>query len=89
MRSRKLERIVLMSVLVSTLSIPAATATEGTRGSRGTPPDTSAQESRRVVPFRTDKTDSWMCQNVSAFWCSRATQSSSSSNPSRPSRGRG
>jgi hypothetical protein len=30
-----------------------------------------------------------MCQNVSAFWCSRASQSSTSSPSSRPTRGRG
>ena len=72
MRARKLKRLVLLSALVSMLSVTALQAEERATGSRVTRPPASAQESRRVVPFKSDKTDSWMCQNVSAFWCSSA-----------------
>jgi hypothetical protein len=88
MRARNLKRLVLLGALVSMLSAPALKGEERATGSRVTRPPASSQESRRVVPFKSDKTDSWMCQNVSPFWCSSA-QSAPVNPPSNRRRGRG
>jgi hypothetical protein len=90
MKARKLKRMVLLGALVSVMSVPALVGEERATGSRVTRPPATSQESRRVVPFKTDKTDSWMCQNVSAFWCqSDRAQSTPSNPPSNRGRGRG
>ncbi|MFN2387573.1 MAG: hypothetical protein ABR576_15045 [Thermoanaerobaculia bacterium] len=87
MKARKLKRMMLTGAMVSLMSFSAMYGQEraSTRVSRP-----NAQEARRVVPFRSDKTDSWMCNNVSSFWCQegRATQTPPPSNPNRRS-GRG
>ena len=87
MMMRKLERTILAGALLSLMSLSAVSAERATPA-RPSPPNATS-ESRRVVPFRSDKTDSWMCQNASAFWCadSRATQAPPTS--SSPNRGRG
>jgi hypothetical protein len=87
MRPRKLKRMMLTGAMISLLSFSAAYGAERTSSRVARP---NAQESRRVVPFRSDKTDSWMCNNVSSFWCQqgRATQAPPPSNTNR-GRGRG
>ena len=50
-------------------------------------------ESRKAETFRTEKTDSWLCTNVSSFFCTSSFPTLSSpdapKNPSTPARGRG
>lgn len=85
MRPSKLRRMMLTGAMISLMSLSAAYGAERTSSRVSRP---GAQESRRVVPFRSDKTDSWLCNNVSSFWCQegRATQAPP---PSRTNRGRG
>ncbi|MBC8647275.1 MAG: hypothetical protein H7X85_08940 [Thermoanaerobaculia bacterium] len=84
MRPSKLKRMMLTGAMVSLMSFSAAYGAERTSSRVSRP---NAQETGRVVPFRSDKTDSWMCNNVSSFWCQegRATQAP----PPSTNRGRG
>jgi hypothetical protein len=78
--------MMLTGAMVSLMSFSAAAFGAERASTRVSRPN--AQEARRVVPFRSDKTDSWMCNNVSAFWCQegRATQAPP---PTTTNRGRG
>ena len=88
MRPRKLKRMMLTGAMISLMSFSAAASGAERASARVSRPN--AQETRRVVPFRSDKTDSWMCNNVSSFWCQegRATQAPPPTNTNR-GRGRG
>lgn len=62
-------------------------------GIQATPrPERGVQSSPQVVPFKSERTDSWLCQNVSVFFCSREPGMVTSAPPPTPSsrrRGRG
>lgn len=60
----------LAGLLISALSIGIALAGEArpTREVRSKARSAQA-DSPKVLQFRTDKTDSWLCQHVSAFFC--------------------
>ena len=46
-------------------------------------------EGPRVVAFKADRTDSWLCENVSPFFCSSIPTVVSTPQGAAPSRGRG
>lgn len=87
--TRKLKQTLMTGALLSLMSLSAfgAERAASPRPSRSS----EASATRRVVPFRSDKTDSWMCQNASAFWCatSRATQATPAPTTTNRGRGRG
>ena len=46
-------------------------------------------EAPRVVAFKAEQTDSWLCENVSPFFCSSIPTVISTPQSAAPSRGRG
>jgi len=71
-RSKRIRGLVLAGVGAALLSSMTMTGQESRAGVRGsTRPARVTPSSRPVVSFRTERTDSWLCQNVSVFFCSR------------------
>jgi len=97
MRTKAISKGILAALVFSLLSAGVSTgATEGNaRMSRIQKADTVTsrnQTSRKTETFRSEKTDSWLCVNVSAFFCSNMFPTLSTPDPppsnSTPVRGR-
>ena len=98
MRSRKGSKGIVAGFVLSFLSAGAMVA--GTAGNERTSKIERAgqvqargTQSRKSETFRTEKTDSWLCSYVSAFFCTSAyptltTSPESPANPAVPYRGR-
>jgi hypothetical protein len=95
---RAISRGILTALVFSLLSAGVsmgANAEGNVRVSRIQKADTIAsrnQTSRKTETFRSEKTDSWLCVNVSAFFCSNVFPTLSTpdppTSPSAPVRGR-
>jgi hypothetical protein len=90
---------ILVGLVFSLLSAGVAmgAGAEGnermSRIERATAVESRSAESRKTETFRTDKTDSWLCNYVSPFFCTSLFPTLSSSpntpkSPSTPARGR-
>lgn len=92
MSPRSLARSLLLGSALMILAGGVAEANEPrTRTSSARTPQSGPRESRDVVPFKTERTDSWLCQNVSAFFCCArpGTVSEPAATPNSRRRGRG
>ena len=58
---------VLGTVLFAGVSFGAETRLQSQRGVTNARP--AQAERSRVVEFKTERTDSWLCENVSPFFC--------------------
>jgi hypothetical protein len=95
---RAISRGILAALVFSLLSASVsmgATAEGNVRMSRIQKAETIAsrnQTTRKTETFRSEKTDSWLCVNVSAFFCSNMFPTLSTPDPppsnSTPVRGR-
>ena len=97
MRTKAISKGILAALVFSLLSASVSLgAAEGNvRMSRIQKAETVAnrnQTSRKTETFRSEKTDSWLCVNVSAFFCSNMFPTLSTpdppASPSTPVRGR-
>ncbi len=80
MKSQVLRKMVTVSVMASILSCGLALGTEK-RTTRETAQPVARQTTvRKEVTFKSDRTDSWLCANVSAFFCSNLFPTLGSSN---------
>lgn len=65
----------LMAATVSAFLMAAATMSADSRPvarpniSRVSPAPNAPSQTRRSPPFRTERTDSWLCSHVSPFFC--------------------
>lgn len=79
MQRTRMKGLVLAGVGVAFLSSMTMTGQESRAGVRGSTRPARVTESparvtapsRPVVSFRSERTDSWLCQNVSVFFCGR------------------
>ena len=66
------KRIFAAGLLGSAICAGAATAAESRMNTnRVTVNRAMPQQRGRVVEFKSDRTDSWLCENVSPFFCSQ------------------
>lgn len=97
MKSHALHRWAIAILAAAALSGSTALARDEARTARATPRTAARQQTaRKTAPFKSERTDSWLCNYVSPFFCSNLfpTLSSSSSGnntstaPSVPDRSR-
>ena len=66
----KWKRVFAAGLLGSAICAGAATAAEIRMKAERAVPSRAQAPRGRVVQFKTDRTDSWLCENVSPFFCS-------------------
>ena len=99
MKSRKVSIGIVGGLVFSFLSAGVATAAGAAGNERMSRIERAGQveerriQSRKAEKFRTEKTDSWLCSYVSAFFCTSAfptltTAPEPPNNPAVPYRGR-
>ena len=87
MRTKAISKGILAGLVFSLLSAGVsmgANAEGNVRMSRIERAESVASRrsiSRKTEPFRTEKTDSWLCVNVSAFFCSNLFPTLSTPDP--------
>ena len=94
MKSQTLSKIVKTSVMASILTCGLALAAE--KPARETAQPAARQKTtQKETSFKSERTDSWLCNNVSAFFCSNlfptlgsSSSSASSQLPAVPDRSR-
>jgi hypothetical protein len=94
MRSQAVGKIVKTGVLTAILSCGLALGAE--KPARETAQPAARQKTtRKEMSFKSERTDSWLCNNVSAFFCTNlfptlgsSSSSSSSQLPAVPDRSR-
>ncbi len=101
MKSKAVSKGILAGLVFSLLSagVSMGAVAEGnvrmSRIERAATVTSRRSESRRAESFRSEKTDSWLCNNVSAFFCSNlfptlgSTSSASTTTTAVPDRSRG
>ena len=89
MRSQTLGKIVTTGVMASILSCAVALGAERPVAREAAQPAARQKTTEKDMSFKSDRTDSWLCNNVSAFFCSNLfpTLGSSSSSGSSPQPG--
>ena len=98
MKSRKVSLSIVGGLVLSFLSAGVATAAGAGGNERTSRIERAGQvqarnaQARKDEKFRTEKTDSWLCSYVSAFFCSTfptlSTAPDPPANPAVPYRGR-
>jgi hypothetical protein len=85
MKSQTLGKIVKTSVMASILSCGLALGAEKP-ARQAAQPAARQKTTQKEMSFKSERTDSWLCNNVSAFFCSNLfpTLGSSSSSASTP-----
>ena len=57
---------ILASMLLAAPALGAETRARVAQNERTT---SRANQNQKVIAFKTDRTDSWLCENVSVFFC--------------------
>jgi hypothetical protein len=85
MKTQLLRKIVTTGVMASILSCGLALGAERPR--EAAQPAVRQKTTQKEMSFKSERTDSWLCNNVSAFFCSNLfpTLGSSSSSASATS----
>ncbi len=84
MKSQALGKIVKTSLVASILSCGLALGAE--KPARETAQPAARQKTtQKEMSFKSERTDSWLCNNVSAFFCSNLFPTLGSSNSSASS----
>lgn len=90
-RTNRWKRSMAAGVLGSLLFAAATFGAEGRMQAqrRATGVRTAQAERARVVEFKSERTDSWLCENVSPFFCTYVPSVASTQSASSSSRQRG
>ncbi len=84
MKSQMLRKVVLTGLMASILSCGLALGEERPAARQQAQPAARGKTTRKEMSFKTEKTDSWLCNYVSVFFCSdlfpTLTPSNSTSN---------
>lgn len=71
MKSQMLHRLLMLGLMLSVFCSSLALAEDRGRSVRApAQPAARSQTTRKGVAFKTDRTDSWLCNHVSPFFCS-------------------
>jgi len=70
MKSQVLRKVVLTGLMASILSCGLALGDEKPAARQQAQPAAREKTVRKQMNFKTDKTDSWLCNYVSVFFCS-------------------
>jgi hypothetical protein len=95
MRSQTLGKIVTTSLLAAILSCGLALGADKPARETAQPAARQKTTTKKEMSFKSEQTDSWLCNNVSAFFCANlfptlgsSSSSASSQLPAVPDRSR-
>jgi hypothetical protein len=84
MRRKLFCKIVTTSVMASVLSCGLTIGAERPAAREAAQPAVRQKTTQKEMSFKSDRTDSWLCNNVSAFFCSNLFPTLGSSSSSAP-----
>jgi hypothetical protein len=93
MKSQMLRKIATTGLMASILSSGLALGAERPAARESAQPVARQKTERKETAFKSERTDSWLCNNVSVFFCSNlfptvGSANSASATPAVPNRSR-